>query len=158
MSDFLEHDPGPHEGPDTDQEPPWKVLTREEALVLRAKNPVVSPWRIVAAQAVAGLLCALVVAAVTQRQATTWSALYGAAVVVLPGALLARGMSRGAGSPAAAAASFMFWELVKIALAVAMLVAVAKGVPGLSWPALLVAMVVCMKLGWLALLWPRRRR
>lgn len=156
MSDLLDHDRRPEEGLDADLEPPVKVLTREEASALRAKLPWVSPWHIVAAQAAAGLVCVAMVAAVTQRWATTASALYGAAVVVIPGALLARGMARGAGSPAAAAASFMFWELVKIVLAVAMLVAVAKWAPGLSWPALLVAMVVCMKTGWLALL--RRRR
>jgi ATP synthase protein I len=156
MSDPLDHDQGPTEGPDADQELPFKVLTREEAEALRAANPVVSPWRIVAVQAVAGLLCALVVAVFTQRLAPTGSALYGAAVVVIPSALLARGLARGTGGPAAMAASFMFWELVKIALAVAMLVAAAKFAPNLSWPALLVAMVVCMKLGWLALL--RRRR
>lgn len=155
MSDPIDHDRSPEEGPDADHEPPFKVLTREEAAALRATNPVVSPWRIVAAQAAAGLLCALVVAVVTQRWATVGSALYGAAVVVVPGALLARGIARGAGSPVAAAASFMFWELVKIALAVAMLVAAAKFAPNLSWPALLVAMVVCTKLGWLAL-WRRR--
>ena len=155
MSDPFEHDRGPTEGPDADSEPPFKVLTREEAEALRAKHPVVSPWRILAVQTAVGLLCALVVALVTQRWAATASALYGAAVVVVPGALLARGIARGAGSPAAAAASFLFWELVKVVLAVAMLVAAAKLAPDLSWPALLAAMIVCMKLGWLALL--RRR-
>ncbi len=43
--------------------------------------------------------------------------LYGAAVVVFPGALLAYGIRRGTANPAAAAAGFMFWELVKIAVA-----------------------------------------
>ena len=141
------------EGGQSQQE--FKPLTPEEARAVRSKNPPVSPWRIVAAQAVAGLICAVIVGVVTQHAAAAWSALYGAAVTVLPSALLARGMSREAGSPAAAAANFMFWELMKIVLAIAMLVAVAKWAPGLSWPALLVAMIVCMKLGWLALL--RRR-
>lgn len=135
---------------------PFKVLTPEEAQALRARLPTVSPWHVVGAQAVVGLLCAVLVWAVTQRSAAAWSALYGALTVVLPGALMARGVTRRTRSPAAAVASFMFWELMKIVLAVAMLVAAAKWAPGLSWPALLVAMVVCMKLGWLALL--RRRR
>ena len=56
----------------------------------------------------------------------------------------------------AAAFSFMLWEAVKVGLAVAMLVAATKVVPGLSWPALLVAMLVCMKVNWLALLWQGR--
>jgi len=37
-----------------------------------------------------------------------------------------------------------------------MLLAATRVVPGLSWPALLVAMVVCMKMNWLALLWRRK--
>ena len=133
----------------------FKIWSRDEARAWASVNPPLSPWRVVAVQALVGLVCAAVVWALTQRSGAVWSALYGALTVVLPGALLARGMTRESGSPAAAAANFMFWELMKIVLAVAMLVAVAKWAPGLSWPALLVAMVVCMKLGWLALL--RRR-
>jgi ATP synthase protein I len=37
-----------------------------------------------------------------------------------------------------------------------MLVIAAKVVPGLSWPALLLTMVVCMKVNWVALLWRAR--
>jgi ATP synthase protein I len=37
-----------------------------------------------------------------------------------------------------------------------MLLAAPRVVPGLSWPALLVAMVVCMKMNWWALLWRRK--
>jgi len=50
----------------------------------------------------------------------------------------------------------MFWELVKIAVAASMLVAAAMWAPDLSWPAMLVTMVVCLKLGWLVLLLRRR--
>ena len=39
---------------------------------------------------------------------------------------------------------------------VAMLLIAAKVVPQLSWPVLLVTMVVCMKVNWLALLWRGR--
>lgn len=146
-------------GRDTDaaEEPPFKTLTREEAQALRAKHPPVSPWRVVGSQAIAGLLCAAVVWGVTDRSGAAWSALYGAAAIVLPSALLARGMTRGTSSnPGAAAFGFMFWEMVKIAVAVAMLAAASRVVPDLSWPALLAAMVVCMKVNWLALLWQRR--
>jgi len=45
---------------------------------------------------------------------------------------------RTSSSPGAAVFGFMFWELVKIAVAVAMLVAAPRVVPDLSWPALLV--------------------
>ncbi len=157
-SNDLTYDP--HADPDAEQEPPFKPLTPEEALAWRAQNPLMSPWRIVAAQAVLGLVCAMVVWGVTQRSSAWWSALYGMAVVVVPGALMARGLAtsvqNGAKDPAAAAIRFMVWELVKMALAVAMLVAAAKFAPDLSWPAMLVTLAVCMKMGWLVLLWRRR--
>jgi len=74
----------------------------------------------------------------------------------VPGVLFARGMTRNlAGNAGSAIAGFMFWEMVKIGVAVALLVAAPRVVQGLSWPALLVAMIVCMKVNWLALLWRR---
>ena len=77
--------------------------------------------------------------------------------MVVPGALFARGMTRNlAGNAGAAVAGFVFWEMVKIGVAVALLAAAPRVVQGLSWPALLVAMIVCMKVNWLALLWRRR--
>ncbi len=148
--------PGRDSASDEADEAPFKALSPEEAEALRARLPTLTPWHVVWAQAAVGVLCALLTWGITQRSAAAWSAAYGALTVVLPGALMAHGMSRRAGSPTAAVTSFLFWELMKMALAIAMLVAVAKWAPSLSWPALLVAMVVCMKLGWLALL--RRRR
>lgn len=136
---------------------PFKTWTREEAEALRARRPPLSPWRVVVAQAVAGLLCFAVAQAVFQRGGVAWSVLYGATVTVLPAALLARGLTRNPSpAPGAAVFGFMFWEMVKIGVAVAMLLAAPSVVPDLSWPALLVAMVVCMKVNWLALLWQRR--
>jgi len=161
MTDTIDHG-ARHQGAngaghaDEAQDPPFKTLSREEAQALRANLPQVSPWRVVAAQAVAGLLCTSIAWLVTQRSGAAWSALYGALSVALPGALLARGMTRGAGSPVAAAAGFLFWEMLKIGVAIAMLVIAAKVVPGLSWPVLLLTMVVCMKVNWVALLWRAR--
>ena len=142
---------------DEAQDPPFKTLSREEAQALRVNLPQVSPWRVVAAQAAAGLLCTAIAWLVTQRSGAAWSALYGALAMALPGALLARGMTRRAGSAVAAAAGFLFWEMLKIGVAIAMLVIAAKVVPGLSWPVLLLTMVVCMKVNWVALLWRARR-
>ena len=116
----------------------------------------VSPWRVLVAQGLIGLLCAALIWVVTGNAGTGWSALYGVAAVVLPGVLLARGMTRGARSPLASAAGFMFWEMLKITVAIAMLVIASRVVPDLSWPALLATMVVCMKVNWLALLWRGR--
>ncbi|HEV8688795.1 MAG TPA: ATP synthase subunit I, partial [Ideonella sp.] len=38
--------------------PPFKALTREEARALAARNPAISPWRVVAVQAVVGSMVA----------------------------------------------------------------------------------------------------
>lgn len=141
---------------DDQEQQAFKALTPEEARVVRSKNPSVSPWRVVAVQALAGLVCTALAWAFTRHAGAAWSALYGAAATVLPSALLARGMTRGTRHPLAAAAGFMFWEMLKIAVAIAMLVIAAKVVPQLSWPALLVTMVVCIKVNWFALLWRGR--
>ena len=142
---------------DATEEAPFKTLTRQEAQALRGTIPTTSPWKVIGAQAVVGVVCSALLWALTQRTDLAASALYGAATAVLPGAVLARGMTRRTSSnPAAAAIGFMFWEMVKIALAVAMLMAAVRVVPGLSWPALLGVLVVCMKVSWLAMLWQRR--
>ncbi len=139
--------------------PPSDPLTRDQAHALRVRLRSVSPWRVVAAQALAGLVCAGLFRLFSEQGAAAGSALYGAVAAVLPSALLARGMTRGASmrppSAVAAAAGFMFWEMLKIGVAVAMLAIAPRVVPGLSWPALLITMVVCMKVNWLALLWRR---
>jgi ATP synthase protein I len=156
MTDTIDTDARNASEADEATEPPFKTLTREEAQVLRASIPQVSPWRVVAAQAVAALVCWVVTWLLTQRSGAAWSALYGAAAVVVPSALLARGMTRNfSPSPGAAVFGFMFWELVKVGVAVAMLVAAPRVVQDLSWPALLLAMIVCVKVNWWALLWRR---
>ena len=138
---------------DEDEAPPIP-LTRLQAQALRAELPSLSVWQVVAAQAAAGLVVALLCFAVSGRAELGWSALYGAASVVLPSALLARGIGKLSGNgPAAAAVGLMFWEGVKVLLSVAMLIAAISVVPRLSWPALLAALVVCLSMNWLALLW-----
>jgi ATP synthase protein I len=136
----------------------FKPLTREQAQALRAKEPSVSPWRVIAVQVVVGLVVAAGLALVTGQMSLGWSALYGATVVVVPGALMARGMTSKltSVSPGASAVSFMFWQVVKIAVSVALLMLAPKLVQPLSWPALLAGLVLCMKVYWLALLWRGR--
>jgi len=135
-----------------------RPLTREEAQALRSKAPPLSPWRVIAVQGAVGLGVALLAALLTGRPEVGVSALYGAATVVVPGALMARGMTSriSSVSPGASAVSFMLWEMVKIAVSMAMLVLAPKLVQPLSWPALLVGLVLCMKVYWLALLWRGR--
>ena len=134
-------------------EPEFKPLTAAEALALRQKHPPLSPWRVVLGQGVVAVLVTMVTALVTGRMEAGWSAAWGALSVVLPAALFARGLSSPLAQtgPAAAVTSFFVWELVKLALTVAMLFAAPRVVPGLVWPALLVGLVVTMKVYWLAL-------
>ena len=75
---------------DGDADEHFKRLSREEAAALRAQQPPLSPWRVIAAQAALGVIAALIGWWVTGLTAVGWSMLYGAAAVVLPGALLAR--------------------------------------------------------------------
>jgi ATP synthase protein I len=133
----------------------FKRLTRDEAQALRTKTPPLSPWRVIGVQAAVGAGMALLVALVSGNQVYGWSLLYGAVTVVVPGALMARGMTSklSSMSPGASAVSFMLWEMVKIAVSVVMLALAPKLVQPLSWPALLAGLVVCMKVYWVALLW-----
>ena len=135
---------------------PFKTLTADEARQVREKLTFVSPWRVVGVQLLAGMVCVALVGLVMQQLAMVWSALYGVAAVVLPSALLARGMTRGSAGAVTAAVGFLFWEMLKIGVAIAMLLIAARVVPQLSWPALLLTMVVCMKVNWFALLWRGR--
>jgi ATP synthase protein I len=146
--------------PETEEEVPFKPLSAEEARKLRERNPPVSPWWVIAGQVVVGFVVAMAAWALTGRQNVGWSAGYGALAVVIPAAIFARGLtgrfaSLNAGT---AAVGFMLWEMVKIALTVAMLVAGPRLVSALSWPALLVGLVVTMKVYWLALAYAPKRK
>lgn len=141
----------PPEAPD--DEIPFKPLSAEEARQLRERNPSVSPWRVVAWQGVVGVILALAVWALTGRQNMGWSAGYGALAVVVPAIIFARGLtgrfsSLNAGT---AAVGFMAWEMVKIVASVVLLAMAPRWVSDLSWPALLVGLVVTMKVYWVAL-------
>lgn len=139
--------------PDVDEEPAFTPLTPDEARRLRERQPQASPWWVVAGQVGAGLATALAAWALTGRQNAAWSAGYGAMAVALPTAIFARGL-RGwavAASPTRAVARLFVWEVVKIALTIALLAAAPRLVTALSWPALLVGLVVAVKVYWVAL-------
>jgi ATP synthase protein I len=139
--------------------PPFKPLTREEAQALRAQEPPLSPWWVLGVQVAVGVVTALLAAWVTGRQEVAWSVLYGAATVVVPGALMARGMTSpiSSASPAASAVSVLLWASVKILVSVVMLVIASRVVQPLVWPALLLGLVLCMKVYLVVLIWRRRR-
>lgn len=138
------------------EESDFKPLTAQEAEQWRSRNPPISVWKVLAGQALVGALVALVAWVVTGKASVGWSAVYGALAVVFPAALFARGVFRrkASGNSRAAMVGFFGWEIAKIVLAVALLAAAPRLVPGLSWIALLVGMVITMKTYWVAL-WVR---
>lgn len=133
-------------------------LTAEEAKALREKHPAISPWWVVAGQLVVGAVVALVAWAVTGSQTIGLSAACGALAVIVPAALFARGVTgqfakANAGS---AVLSFFVWEFVKILVTVGIMFAAHRMVIGLSWPAMLIGLVVTMKVYWIALGFKRK--
>jgi len=133
---------------------PFKTLNAEEAREWRQRHTVLSPWYTIAAQALCGFLACLVAKGVTGSAVIALSVAYGALAVVVPAAVFARGMAGRLASlsPATAVVGFFVWELVKIALTASMLLLAPRAVAGLSWPAMLVGLVLTMQVYWLALL------
>ena len=138
----------------------FKPLSAEEARRMREQNPSVPPWKVVLGQGVVGIVAALFAWILTDSRSVAWSTAYGALTVVLPAAIFARGLTGRLTSLNAATAVFGFflWEVVKLALTVAMLIAAPKLVVALSWPALLVGMALTMKVYWVALLFAPRNK
>ena len=131
----------------------FQPLTAEQARELRKRQPLLSVWRVVLAQTLVGIVLSVGVWLVSGRLGAVFSVAYGALAVVLPAALFARGLTSRVSSFNAGAAVFGFflWEMVKIGLTVAMLFAAPRLVVDLSWPAMLVGLVVTMKVYWVAL-------
>jgi ATP synthase protein I len=142
------------------QEADFKQLTADEARQLRERSPQISPWRVIAGQIIAGLLVALVTWGLTGKQNLGWSAGYGALSVVVPAAVFARGLTGRLASlnPSTAVLAFFVWEMVKMALTVAMLFAAPRLITALSWPAMLVGLVVAMQAYWAAVVFAPKRK
>ena len=138
----------------------FKPLTREEALKLSSESPAVSPWAVLLSQLVVGCLVACVVWALTGKQNSGWSALYGALAVVIPGALFARGLMSQFSSLNAVTAGFGFfvWEAMKISLSVGMLFVAPRLVADLDWLVMLIGLITTLKVYWLALLMRPKRK
>lgn len=134
-------------------------LSLDEAQKLREANPQLSPWGVLTGQLMAGVLVACIAWLVTGRQSAGWSAFYGSLAVVVPAALFARGLSRqrATGNAGSLLVGFFVWELIKVALTIAMLALAPRMVPQLSWLALLAGFVVTMKVYWAAM-WLRLAR
>ena len=133
----------------------FRPLTAEEAQKLRLQQPLLSIWRVVLAQVVVGLADAALTWLFTGRVSAAWSAAYGALAVVVPAALFARGLTSKTSTinSGTAVFAFLLWEMVKIGLTVAMLYAAIWLVKDLSWPAMLVGLVITMKVYWVVFAW-----
>jgi ATP synthase protein I len=133
-----------------------RTLTKEEAVVVKAANPALNPWKVVAWQLVVTLSAGLLGLVLTQKMSVLYSLVWGGLCVAIPAALFARGMMSKATlmNAGTATAGFFLWEMVKIALTLAMLFAapqvMARLGQDLSWPAMLVGLVVVMKVYFLA--------
>lgn len=131
----------------------FKPLTAQEVQQLRQKMPLLSVWRVVGVQVLVGVLVALLAAVITGQSVVALSAGYGALSVVIPAALFARGMTSPVSSVNVGAAvfGFLLWEIVKIGLTLAMLLLAPRVIAQVSWPAMLVGLVLTMKVYWVAL-------
>ena len=140
-----------------DEDPLPRRLSATEAEAFRDQRTAPSPWRVVLVQVEAGAVISLLVGLVFGWPAL-WSALYGAATAIVPGALMARGATRMADSksPLATALSLLVWGSAKIVCSVAMLVSAARVLHPVVWPALLVTLAGCLTVYWVALAWRSR--
>ena len=147
----------PYEEMDTALEDDGVPLTAEQAAQLRVRlrktGSLLSPWRLIAGQAAVGVLLALTVWVVTGKSAVAVSVAYGALAVVIPAALFARGLMSQFSSMNAITAGFGFfvWEMLKIAVTIALIAVAPKLVEGLDWLAMLIGLIVTMKAVWLVL-------
>lgn len=139
-----------------EEEPAGKVLSAEEVRALVAAQSPVSMWRVLAVQALVGLM--LVLLAALKNEIWAKSVAAGVLPVLLSALLGVRMWSgRAKASIGGALLGLVAWELAKIVIMVATLVAAVKVVPGLNWLAVLLGLIVSMKAGWLYL-WLGRKR
>jgi ATP synthase protein I len=129
----------------------FKPLTAEQARQWRSAHPAMSPWWVIVWQALMALVVALLAGVLFGRSAGL-SAGYGALAVLLPAALMVRGLQRQRHVAQAWAAmmGFVIWESVKIALTVAMLLLAPVLIQPLNWLALVAGLIATMKVYWLA--------
>ncbi|MBI2733986.1 MAG: ATP synthase subunit I [Aquabacterium sp.] len=116
-----------------------------------------SVWQVLAIQAAFGVFVALVWGVLSSSLMAAVSALYGAAVAVVPNALMARGVfGRNAGR---SVGGLLVWEILKLGLTGAMLALAPVWIKPLNWAAMLVTLVLCLKVIGVALLvWQRRKK
>lgn len=137
--------------PEEELPAPWSA---EQAQAWRQTQRTMPLGVLVAAQFGLGTVAALI-AYTLFGSTVAMSVGYGALCAALPSALLARGM-RSALSRGNPVVGFMVWELVKMALGAAMLIAAPKLLGTVNWFALLIGLILTLKVVFLAALWPSK--
>ena len=137
----------------------FKTLSAEEAQRLRLQQPQPSLWSIFFLQISVALALVALTWLLTVENLTVWSVAYGTLSVILPSAVLMRGMASKNSylNTFSVVVGFFVWELVKIGLTISMLSAAVWVVNDLSWPALLVGLILTMKVSWLAIALQQRK-
>ena len=136
---------------DVAKEPVIRRWSQEDAAQLRKTQPAISPWRVVLWMLMAAVGIG-VISLIIFDVSIALSAAYGSLAVAIPAAVLARGMTSPLSrmNAAAGAMAFMLWEMVKIGLSIGMLVLAPSLIVNLSWPALLVGLILTMKVYFVA--------
>jgi ATP synthase protein I len=151
----------PSDVADEGLEPEFKPLTAEQAEGWRQRNPISSPWRVLALQVAVGALMAVLTGWVSGQFHLAASVAWGSVAVVIPAVVFVRALSRQMRrtQPGAALVGLFVWELVKIVLTVALLLVAPKVISDMSWFALVAGFVVTMKVYWLAMAlgWMQRK-
>jgi ATP synthase protein I len=131
----------------------FNPLSAEQARQWRLLQHPIPNWRALVWQIGVGLVAAAGIGFIGQSGVLMRSAAYGVFAVAVPQMLLLRGMAgmQGRWSPEARLLRFFIWELVKIALTVAILLSAGRMLGEMSWPALIAGLVVTMKANWLLL-------
>jgi ATP synthase protein I len=133
-------------------------LTAQQAQALRVRlsksGSVLSPWRIIAGQLLAGAVFAVIGWLISGKSSVAVSVAYGALAVVLPAAVFARGLMSQFSSLNALTAGFGFfvWEMIKIVATVVLIAIAPNLVADLDWLAMLIGLIVTMKVVFV-LLW-----
>ena len=127
-----------------DEDEAFQPLTAQEAQAWRERHPTLSVWWVVGVQLALAVVVSLLSGWIWGRASLAFSLMYGAVAVVLPAALFARGLTSRLASVNAvsAAMSFAVWQGVKLVLTVLLLVLAPRVVNDVSWPALLVGMLL----------------
>lgn len=146
----------------------YKPLTAQEAQQWRERQPQASPWRVVRGQWILMALAGLVSALLFRQADIVVSVLYGGICIALPTALMAYGLTS---SPMAhllavvfpqmakvSLAGVLFWEGIKVLLALALMGLAPRLIPNLSWLALVAGLVVVLKAYWLEFWWTSRNK